>query len=147
MNHVMYKGCVRATINGCYDGIHPGHLFFFGYVKGKVDRLIVGINSDDYIRRTKNREPHYLLEQRIDILHNTGLFNEILPFDDDTPNEFIRYINPNYHYTGEEYAPNPVEKMICDEMGIGLRFVPRIPNLSSSKLDKKFLRKFNKLFL
>lgn len=144
---MIYSICVTATINGCYDGIHPGHLFLFGYVRGQCDSLIIGINSDDYIRRKKNREPYYSLEQRMNILHNTGLFDEIHSFNEDTPNKWIASVNPDYHYTGEEYAPNPVEKVICDEIGIGLRFVPRIPNLASSTLDSDFINKFNKIFL
>jgi len=138
-----------VTTNGCYDGLHPGHLFLFGYAKALAGdgRFIVGINSDEYIRRKKNRKPYYLLEQRRTILYNIGMFDEIYNFDDDTPNEFIRYIKPDIHCIGEEYAPNPAEKVVCDELGIKLVYVPRIKNLASSQLNNNFIRKFNRLFL
>ena len=136
-----------VTINGCYDGIHPGHLFIFGYAKALGDKLIIGINGTEYIRNKKNREPHYSLIDRARILQNMGLFDEIQTFPEDTPNEWIRKVKPDIHCTGIEYAPNPAEKSICDELGIELVFVPRIKNLASSTLDSDFINKFNQLFL
>jgi len=136
-----------VTTNGCYDGIHPGHLFLFGYARALGDKLIIGINSDEYILFKKNRIPHYTLDQRKQILFNTGIFFQIDSFNEDTPNEWLRKIKPDIHCIGEEYAPNPAEKVVCDELGIKLIYVPRIKNLASSQLDNNFIRKFNKLFL
>lgn len=138
-----------VTTNGCYDGIHPGHLFLFGYAKSlsQGGRFIVGINSDDYIVRKKNRTPHYNLEQRRRIIFNTGIVSFVDSFDEDTPNEWLRRVQPDIHCIGVEYAPNPTEKVVCDELGIQIVYVPRIKGLASSKLDSNFIRKFNRLFL
>ena len=102
---------------------------------------------NDLYKNKKNREPHYSLIDRARILQNMGLFDEIQTFPEDTPNEWIRKVKPDIHCTGIEYAPNPAEKSICDELGIELVFVPRIKNLASSTLDSDFINKFNQLFL
>lgn len=135
-----------VSTNGCFDGIHPGHLFLFGFMKGLGNKLIIGLNSDDYIIRKKHRNPHFNLDTRKQILFNLGIFSEIYSFDEDTPNEWLKKVNPDIHCIGEEYALYPAEKNVCDEYCIQLVFVPRIPNLESSKLDSNFLRKFNRLF-
>ena len=137
---------MTVTTNGCFDGIHPGHLFFLGFCMAQGDRLFVGINSDDYIRRHKRREP-IPAEERKAALMALGFIAGVSVFGEDDPSTFIATMKPDVHCTGAEYASDCPEAKVCTEIGARLVFVPRVGNWSSSSMrenagdDKGFLSK------
>lgn len=123
-----------VTCNGCFDGIHPGHLFFLGFCKAQGDDLIVGINSDDYIIKHKRESPLYSEKQRVSSLVSLGFIKDVVVFHEETPIEFIRNSNTNIHCNGEEYGKDCVESKIISEIGAKLVLVPRIPIWSTTDL-------------
>jgi len=125
-----------VTCNGCFDGLHPGHLFFLGYCRALGDKLIIGINHDDHIRQTKGREPFYTAEERMKALMNLDFVSDVIIFKERIPNKFIKDVNPDVHCTGEEYGWDCPESPICKELGIKLVLIPRIRFWSTSKLDE-----------
>jgi cytidyltransferase-like protein len=124
-----------VTCNGCFDGLHHGHLFFLGFCASKADYLIVGINTDEYIRFKKDRDPYYDVETRKKALLNLGFVKDVIVFAEETPNSFIKMIKPDVHCTGVEYGEDCPEKSICNEIGADLVLVPRIKYWASSELD------------
>jgi rfaE bifunctional protein nucleotidyltransferase chain/domain len=121
-----------VTCNGCFDGIHPGHLFFLGFCRGLGDELIVGINSDEYITNNKRKEPNYDEESRINALLSLGFVKDVFVFKEKTPDDFIKKIKPNIHCTGEEYGYDCPESDVCREIGTKLVLVPRISGFSTT---------------
>jgi len=128
-----------VTCNGCFDGLHPGHLFFLGYCLAQGDRLVVGINSDRYIMRNKRKKMNYCESKRKSMLLSIGFIDDVYIYDEDTPIEFIKTIKPSVHCTGQEYSDNCPESSVCDKFGIELVFVPRISTWQTSNLDIEFL--------
>jgi len=126
---------VTVTCNGCFDGIHPGHLFFLGFCRGKGNRLIVGINTDEYIKRNKRLEPLFCEDDRRAALMGLGFIDKVLLFEEDTPEEFIRGVRPDIHCTGEEYGYDCPESAVCKEIGVILSLVPRTTLWATSSLD------------
>ena len=126
-----------VTCNGCFDGLHPGHLFFLGYCAAQGDRLIVFVNDDDYIRKAKHREPYYTVYERCESLVALEFIDSAIVFSEDTPNKQIEFFHPQVHCTGEEYGINCPESSICKKLGIDLVFVPRIPFWSTSNNEKE----------
>ena len=124
-----------VTCNGCFDGIHPGHLFFLGYCRGQGDSLIVGINSDSYIEKYKRQKVFYSQKVRIKALMSLGFIDKVVLFEEDTPNEFIKTLNPDIHCTGEENTINCPEAKTCQELNIELQLVPRIKTFSTTNMD------------
>ena len=128
-----------VTCNGCFDGLHPGHLFFLGYAAGQGDELIVGLNSDAYIRRHK-REPHFTEKEREKMLYGSGVVSEIRVFDEDTPNEFIAQVEPDVHCTGEEDGFDCPESKVLKIMGVELLLVPRVGTWATSTISEEYIQ-------
>ena len=122
---------IVVSCNGCFQTVHPGHLFYLGFARGQVDELIVGINSDEYIRRKKGYVPVPAAE-RAAALMDLDFIREVVIFNEPDPREFIRRIGPDVHCTGAEYSNGTcVEEDLCREMGIELVYVPRIGRWST----------------
>jgi len=137
---------VIVTCNGCFDGLHPGHLFFLGFCRGQGDSLVVGINSDDYIRKHKKREPNYTEDVRQKALLSLGFISDVVIFPEKTPVRFLKFVSPHIHCNGIEYGDECVEAPTCEKLGTRLVLVPRITNVwATSSLDdetKEFVNHF-----
>ena len=125
-----------VTCNGCFDGLHHGHLFFLGFCRGQGDSLVVGINSDRYMREVKHQEPMFNQDIRKKVLEDTGIPTRVVIFEEENPIAFIKGILPEIHCTGAEYAERCIEAEVCKGLGIELRFVPRIGKWSSTEMRK-----------
>jgi len=125
---------ITVTCNGCFDGLHPGHLFYLGYCRAQGDRLVVGINSDEYIANKKRTKPYFDAKQRKEVLLALNIAEDVIVFDEPNPNEFIRKVHPQVHCTGEEYGYECAESVICNELGIKLVLVPRTAIWSTGSL-------------
>jgi D-beta-D-heptose 7-phosphate kinase/D-beta-D-heptose 1-phosphate adenosyltransferase len=124
-----------VTCNGCFESpLHPGHTFFLGYCLAQGDELVVGINSDEYIRRKKGYEPTPASKRAQAIMRLGHFIKDVIVFDEDDPCEFIRRVRPNVHCTGAEYMAKCPEKFVCDELHIRLVFVPRVGDWSTRRL-------------
>ena len=97
--------------NGCFDVIHYGHIKLFEHCRklAGCGRVIVGINSDDSVRRLKGFErPIFSLEKRVSVLKALRDVDEIIPFIDDTPLSLIKTIRPDVIVKGGDYKPEEV---------------------------------------
>jgi len=122
-----------VTCNGCFDGLHAGHLFYIGYCLAQGSELVVGINSDDYIRKIKNREP-IPQEQRVADLEKLECVSRVVVFDKD-PVEFLKEVMPDIHCCGAEYkSGNCKEEDFCRNNEIEMVWVPRVGDWSSTSL-------------
>lgn len=128
---------ITVTCNGCFDGLHPGHLFHLGYCAAQGDRLVVGINDDAYLRR-KKREPYFTAAERREMLLSLGCVSEVRIFAEDDPREFLRGVQPWVHCTGGEYGPDCAEAELCRAQGIRHVLTPRLPLWSTTQLPAEF---------
>ena len=90
--------------NGCFDIIHIGHLKFLKECKKLGSKLIIGINTDESIKRIKgNKRPINKLEDRINFLKELDIADEIISFDEDTPEILLRKLKPDILVKGGDY--------------------------------------------
>ena len=95
--------------NGCFDIIHAGHVDLLQYAKSKGDILVVGLNTDESIKRLKgNGRPINSLEMRIKVLSAIDAVDFIVCFDDDTPEKIIHEIKPSILIKGGDYAKKDI---------------------------------------
>ncbi len=91
--------------NGCFDIFHAGHAHYLGAAKAQGDILIVGINTDESIRRLKGAtRPVNSLDDRIEVLRALGAVDYIVPFGDelsDNPIPIIEKVKPHIFVKGE----------------------------------------------
>ena len=90
--------------NGCFDIIHPGHVFILEQAKAKGDILIVGLNSDSSIKNFKSPDrPICNQDDRAYILAAFSCVDHIIIFDEDTPEKLIIDITPDVLVKGKDY--------------------------------------------
>jgi D-beta-D-heptose 7-phosphate kinase/D-beta-D-heptose 1-phosphate adenosyltransferase len=95
--------------NGCFDILHRGHATYLQQAKELGDVLIVGLNSDESIRRLKGESrPINNLEDRAFLLGALESVDYVVPFTEDTPYELIKKIYPNILVKGADYVGKEV---------------------------------------
>lgn len=92
--------------NGCFDLLHMGHVDILERSRGLGDVLVVGLNSDDSIRRLKGPDrPVQTFESRARVLAGLAAVDFVVGFEDDTPVELIRTLAPHVLVKGGDYTP------------------------------------------
>lgn len=95
--------------NGCFDIIHRGHLELLKYCRDIGSYVIVGLNSDDSVKRLKGNERPYFNEQdRKFLLESLSCVDEVHIFDEDTPYNLISKLKPNMIVKGGDYVSSEV---------------------------------------
>lgn len=125
--------------NGCFDLLHVGHLDYLQKTSLLGNILIVGLNSDDSIKRLKgNDRPIIPFEQRAKFLSFLPFIDYIIGFDEDTPIELIKKIKPDILVKGGDYSEdNIVGADFVKKNGGKVIIVPLIYNISSTSIMKK----------
>ncbi len=91
--------------NGCFDLIHRGHVEYLNAAKKLGDILIIGLNSDDSVRRLKGVDRPINYEQdRAVVLDNLNAIDYVCLFDQDTPYELIQIVQPDVLVKGGDWA-------------------------------------------
>ena len=125
--------------NGCFDLLHKGHedLIKASYSYG--DRLIIGLNSDESVKRLKGMgRPIQNEIDRKKALIDTGYVEKVYLFNDDTPLDLILLIKPDILVKGGDYTPKEIvgyEEVISS--GGEIKIVPLTPGYSTTSLIKK----------
>ena len=95
--------------NGCFDIIHPGHLFSLKQAAAEADYLIVGLNSDASVKKLKGpSRPINNTESRALVLANLIVVDAVIVFEEETPLELIKAILPDVMVKGGDYTTNQV---------------------------------------
>ncbi len=98
-------GKTVSFTNGCFDILHPGHIFSLGQAAKEADYLIVGLNSDASVKRLKGPErPINNTKSRAIIIANLVLVDAVVVFEEDTPLELITELLPNVLVKGGDYT-------------------------------------------
>jgi D-beta-D-heptose 7-phosphate kinase/D-beta-D-heptose 1-phosphate adenosyltransferase len=96
--------------NGCFDLLHPGHTDYLARARSYGDALMVGVNSDDSVRRQAKGEgrPIVTLEDRMAVLAALQAVDFVVPFDEDTPLKLIEQVTPHVLVKGEDWRDKGV---------------------------------------
>lgn len=90
--------------NGVFDLVHPGHLTYLAQAAGLGQRLIVGVNTDESVKRLKgNSRPIMPLAARMQLLAGLFYVDGVIAFDEDTPLELIKTLKPDVLVKGGDY--------------------------------------------
>jgi D-beta-D-heptose 7-phosphate kinase/D-beta-D-heptose 1-phosphate adenosyltransferase len=95
--------------NGCFDLIHPGHVSLLGQARAACDRLVVGVNTDESVRRLKGpTRPVQDETARATVLAALAPVDLVVPFAEHTPIELIRALRPDVLVKGADYTVETV---------------------------------------
>lgn len=90
--------------NGCFDLLHLGHVDYLSKAADEGDVLVVGVNTDASVARMKkNHPPVNSEEQRAMILASLHFVDAVVLFDEDTPHELIKVVQPDVLVKGADY--------------------------------------------
>jgi len=91
--------------NGVFDILHPGHIFSLSQAAKEADFLVVGLNSDDSVKRLKGHQrPVNSQDSRALLLASLLMVDAVVIFDEDTPLELIGSIKPDVLAKGGDYT-------------------------------------------
>lgn len=95
--------------NGVFDILHPGHTRYLQAARAEGDALIVGVNSDRSVRAIKGpSRPITPEHERAEILSALDCVTAAVVFDEDTPAEIIRHIQPDVLVKGADWAADAI---------------------------------------
>jgi len=125
--------------NGCFDLLHRGHVYFLARAREMGDLLVVGLNSDNSVRRLKGKgRPVNSQESRAEVLAALGMVDHVIIFEEDTPLELIRKVQPDLLVKGGDYR---VEEIVgYDEVisrGGSVHVIPLLEGYSTTSLLKR----------
>ncbi|MEW6535793.1 MAG: D-glycero-beta-D-manno-heptose 1-phosphate adenylyltransferase [Candidatus Auribacterota bacterium] len=132
--------------NGCFDLIHVGHIRYLQECKNNGDLLVVGINTDHSVRINKgDTRPVLPLADRAEIIAALEMVDFVVPFDEKTPFETIRILQPNILIKGGDYTLDTiVGKDDVISWGGEVLTIPLIEGKSTSSIIDRVLQKFGK---
>ena len=127
----------RPTVvftNGCFDIVHRGHIDMLKASKKMGDWLVVGLNTDSSIKRIKgNDRPINNQNDRKIMLESLDFVDEVILFDEDTPEQLIKNIKPDIITKGGDYT---IETVVGHELA-KVVIIPTVENYSTTNTITK----------
>ena len=126
--------------NGCFDIVHPGHIDYLSQARDLGDILVLGLNTDQSVRRLNKGSNRPINDERTRayVLAGLACVDLIVFFDEETPYNLIKLLQPNVLVKGNDYE---VEKIIgfdiLKENGGEVITIPFLEGYSTSRLIKK----------
>ena len=119
-------GMTVVFTNGCFDILHVGHVRYLQEARSMGDLLVVGVNTDDSVRKLKGPDrPINAETDRAEVLAALECVDYVTLFAEDTPIELISAIRPNIQVKGGDYAPEDLpEAEIMRSIGGRVEIIP-----------------------
>ena len=132
--------------NGVFDLIHSGHVDYLSKAKKLGDVLIVGLNSDDSVKRIKgDKRPILNQEERAFILSNIKPVDYVVVFEEDTPANLISEIIPDILVKGADWAVEKiVGKDIVEKNGGKVLNIEFVNDQSTSRIIELIVNRYSK---
>lgn len=129
-----------VTTNGCFDILHVGHVRILKQSKALGDILLVGINSDDSVKRLNKgpERPINKQDDRAELILSLECVDYVTIFDEDTPIEFLSLVKPDIHVKGSDYKPEDLEETpVVEANGGRVHILSLVPGHSTTNLVEK----------
>jgi D-beta-D-heptose 7-phosphate kinase/D-beta-D-heptose 1-phosphate adenosyltransferase len=132
------RGLVVFT-NGVFDLLHPGHVRYLQEARTLGDALIVALNSDRSVRRIKGPErPINSERERAEVLLALSSVDVVVLFDEDTPDEIIRAVQPDVLVKGADWNPDEiVGRDVVEARGGRVVRIPLAEGFSTTELIRR----------
>lgn len=129
--------------NGCFDILHVGHVRYLKQASELGDVLVVGLNSDASVKRLKGSDrPVNSEKDRAELLSALGFVDYVVVFDEDTPYNLIKAIQPDVLVKGGDYKPEDVVgKGIVESRGGKVLILPFVEGKSTTGIINKINKK------
>lgn len=128
--------------NGCFDLLHQGHIDYLAKARSLGDMLIIGLNTDNSIKRLKgNSRPIQDEQSRALILASLLFVDYVVMFDEDTPYNLIKKINPDVLVKGADYKKEDIVGYDIVELNGGkVMTLNYLEGYSTSNIIRKIIK-------
>ncbi|MAO87172.1 MAG: D-glycero-beta-D-manno-heptose 1-phosphate adenylyltransferase [Candidatus Marinimicrobia bacterium] len=127
--------------NGCFDLLHRGHIEYLLSAAALGDKLIIGLNSDDSVKKLKgNGRPLQSAVDRTAILQALTVVDTVVVFDEETPAELIAELQPDVLVKGGDYQEEDIvgrESVLAK--GGEIKIIPYVEGASTSNIISSIL--------
>jgi D-beta-D-heptose 7-phosphate kinase/D-beta-D-heptose 1-phosphate adenosyltransferase len=123
--------------NGCFDIIHIGHVRYLKEAKALGDILIVGLNSDKSVSLIKLERPINSQNHRAEVLSSLETVDYVVLFDEATPYELIKLIQPDILVKGGDWKK---EKIVGSDIARETYSLPYVEGVSTTGIIEKIKR-------
>lgn len=129
--------------NGCFDILHVGHIRYLKQASELGDLLVVGLNSDESVKRLKGFDrPVNSEKDRAEMLSALGFVDYVVVFEEDTPYNLIKAIQPDVLVKGGDYKPEDVVgRDIVESRGGKVQILPFVEGKSTTSIINKINKK------
>ncbi|MFP4467856.1 MAG: D-glycero-beta-D-manno-heptose 1-phosphate adenylyltransferase [Bacteroidales bacterium] len=104
LHHWRFTGQRIVFTNGCFDILHAGHTDYLARASDLGNKLLVGLNTDSSVQRLKGtRRPVNPEKARADVLASLSFVDAVVLFDETTPENLIRRVQPDILVKGDDY--------------------------------------------
>jgi D-beta-D-heptose 7-phosphate kinase/D-beta-D-heptose 1-phosphate adenosyltransferase len=130
------SAAVTVATSGCFDLLHAGHVHALRAARALGDRLVVLVNSDRSVRRLKGPgRPVVPAAGRVAVLRSLSFVDEVVLFDDDTPEHALQQLRPDVFAKGGDYdAATLPESKVLAQWGGRTVIVPYLDGRSTTRI-------------
>ena len=127
--------------NGCFDLIHVGHIEYLAKASDLGNKLIIGLNTDDSVKKLKGENRPILDQQaRAETLAALFFVDAVIFFDEDTPYQLIKALQPDILVKGGDYKTNDIVGAdIVKNYGGVVETIPLVQGYSTSNIIDKII--------
>lgn len=126
--------------NGVFDLLHPGHLELLEAARSAGGALVVGLNSDASVRRLGKGGERPLIPEdgRARMVAGMAVVDCVVLFDEDTPLELIKHLEPDLIVKGGDYTREQIVGAdFVESRGGQVVIVPLVPDQSTTRLVER----------
>jgi rfaE bifunctional protein nucleotidyltransferase chain/domain len=138
------RGLKVVFTNGCFDVLHLGHVQYLLEARQLGDLLMVGLNSDQSVRKLKGEgRPVVPQADRAGVLCALRPVDYVCIFEEDTPDALIRLVSPDVLVKGGDYKPGEIvgADFVTQKGGV-VRVIPTLQGRSTKLLIDTIVRRF-----
>jgi D-beta-D-heptose 7-phosphate kinase/D-beta-D-heptose 1-phosphate adenosyltransferase len=128
------EGKKTVFTNGCFDLIHVGHVRYLGEAKKLGDILVIGLNSDKSVSRIKPGRPVIPEKERAEVLSALYMIDYVTLFDEETPYELIKVIQPDILVKGADWSKKDI---VGSDIVHDVRTIPFVQGKSTSEIVRR----------
>jgi rfaE bifunctional protein nucleotidyltransferase chain/domain len=134
-----HEGKKVVFTNGCFDLLHRGHVDYLAKAADCGNKLIIGVNTDASVSTLKGpNRPIQDQQSRLQILASLQCVDAVILFDEETPYNLIKTIEPDVLVKGSDYEPQNIVgyDLVIAKAG-EVKTIDFIPGFSTSEIERK----------
>jgi rfaE bifunctional protein nucleotidyltransferase chain/domain len=134
------EGKTVVFTNGCYDILHPGHIQLLEQARALGDALILALNSDASVRRSKGPSRPIIPEQdRAMVAAALAAVDAVTLFDEETPRELIAALLPDVLVKGADWSHFVAGREEVEAAGGRVLTLPLAPGYSTTAIVERVI--------